>query len=257
MALFIDGGISTLEDLTAQDSQLLDVASVEGIDVTQKLGLADAELALDLEMLLAKAAGPIDRFWITNPPGLENVVCTPALKLWHTHTTLALVYADAYFSQLNDRYKAKRDQFRESAKWAREKLMQLGVGIATDPVPQAKTPELAGTAGGSMPSGTYYVATAWTNASGGEGRCGLPATFTATSTVSTLEVHPGPAPTGAKGWNVYVGNDPGSLTRQNEAPIDPNGAWRQTAAPAEDGVSPGDGQGPDYMQWLPFFLQRG
>ena len=38
MALFTDGPISCIEDLTAQDSQLLNVASVEGIDMTQKTG---------------------------------------------------------------------------------------------------------------------------------------------------------------------------------------------------------------------------
>ena len=48
MALFTDGPISCIEDLTAQDSQLLNVASVEGIDTTQKMAIAQEELAMDL-----------------------------------------------------------------------------------------------------------------------------------------------------------------------------------------------------------------
>jgi len=51
MALFIDGPASSMEDLAAQDSQLLDVASVENIDVTQKLALAQDELTLELNAL--------------------------------------------------------------------------------------------------------------------------------------------------------------------------------------------------------------
>ena len=36
------------EDLTAQDSQLLDVASTEGIDLGGKLALAQEELGVEL-----------------------------------------------------------------------------------------------------------------------------------------------------------------------------------------------------------------
>ena len=43
MALFMDGPISNIDDLAGQDSQLLDVANVEGIDVTRKLALAQDE----------------------------------------------------------------------------------------------------------------------------------------------------------------------------------------------------------------------
>ena len=37
MALFIDGQVSSIEDLRKLDTQILEVARVEGIDVTQKL----------------------------------------------------------------------------------------------------------------------------------------------------------------------------------------------------------------------------
>ena len=50
--LFTDGPPSNIQDLAAQDSQLLSVASVEGIDVTVKLALAHEELALDLRDML-------------------------------------------------------------------------------------------------------------------------------------------------------------------------------------------------------------
>ena len=40
MALFSDGDLSTLAGLAGHDSQLLGVASTEGIDVTLKMALA-------------------------------------------------------------------------------------------------------------------------------------------------------------------------------------------------------------------------
>ena len=61
MALFTDGAVSTTGDLTAQDSQLLDVASTEGIDVRQKLALAQEELGVELRALLERGQpmGPV------------------------------------------------------------------------------------------------------------------------------------------------------------------------------------------------------
>ncbi len=52
MALFTDGLMSGLEDLAAQDAQISTVASVEGIDVTQKMALAQEELGLEIITLL-------------------------------------------------------------------------------------------------------------------------------------------------------------------------------------------------------------
>ena len=54
MALFTDGPVSSIEDLKGQDTQLLDVASVEGIDVTRKLALAQEEIAVELAALLER-----------------------------------------------------------------------------------------------------------------------------------------------------------------------------------------------------------
>jgi hypothetical protein len=73
---------------------------------------------------------------------LNNIVVTPPLQLWHVFQTLTLVYQDAYFNQLNDRYKGKRDQFQQLAKWAMDKLIQTGIGIVADPISQALPPQL-------------------------------------------------------------------------------------------------------------------
>src|SRR5574340_877720 len=109
MALFTDGTMTSLEDLTAQDSGLLGVVGPEGIDTTKKLSLAQEELGVELAALLPRAG-----------VGLENVVVTSPLRLWHVFKTLELVYRDAYHSQLNDRYRGKWETYRDLAKWASE-----------------------------------------------------------------------------------------------------------------------------------------
>src|SRR5512133_261080 len=125
MPLFTDGPASGIEDLAAHDSQLLNVASAEGIDVTAKLRLAQEAIGIELEGLLRDSGAP----------GLRHVVVTPALRLWHSYQALEAVYRDAYNNQLNDRYAGKRDQFRELGIWARERLRMFGVGVAQRPVP--------------------------------------------------------------------------------------------------------------------------
>ncbi len=255
MALFIDGEISTLEDLTRQDSQVLDVANIEGIDVTQKMAAAADELGVELEQLLGTLRSEGLRFWLRPPADVRNVVCTPALKMWHTFHTLELVYGDAYYSQLNDRYKAKRDQFRERSKWARNKLIQSGVGIACNPVPRGATPKLFTPPGAELPDGTYYVTVAWVNSGGEEGAPATPACVTTQG--STIVVNPGPQPKTATGWNVYVGAAPDGLSLQNSEPIAPAETWNQTNAPVTGGKAPSAGQAPSYMQQVPYAIQRG
>src|SRR3954454_18431735 len=142
MALFTDGPAAAIEDLAAQDSQLLNVANAEGIDLTVKLGLAHEAIGLELEELLQRGSSF----------RLCQVVVTPALRLWHTYRTLETVYRDAYFNQLNDRYAGKRDQFRELGMWARERLRQSGVGLTRQPIARAATPD-AQPASGSLPEG--------------------------------------------------------------------------------------------------------
>src|SRR5689334_6901778 len=136
MALFMDGTPSSIDELTAHDSQLLTVASVEGIDVTQKLTLAWDELAMELDAML-NSSGRAERAVWKPAAGLSSVVVTPPLKLWHTYRALQLVYEDAYNSQLNDRYAGKRDRYGERAMWARERLREIGIGFAALPVRRA------------------------------------------------------------------------------------------------------------------------
>jgi hypothetical protein len=258
MALFLDGAVSTTEDLTAQDSQLLDVASTEGIDLGSKLALAQEELGVELRALLSRAS-PWDPFCWPAPAyiehmGIRHVVVTPPLKMWHTFRTLETVYRDAYNNELNDRYAGKRDAFREMAIWAREKLILLGIGMVWKPVPRAETPAIA-PAQGALAAGTYYVTMAWVNSTGEEGASATPAV--ATTTGGTLAVHPGAAPQGATGWNAYIGVSAESMTLQNTSLLSPGQNWTQPATLTTAGRKAGSGQAPSYLWPAPRVLQRG
>lgn len=228
----------------AQDSQLLDIATVEGIDVTQKLRLAHEEICVDLVELLSHRNS-----------SLLRVAVTPPLKLWHTYRTLEMFYADAYNCQLNDRYAGRRDQFHELAGWSREKLLQTGLGIVSTPVRRAATPTATSTPGGPLPDGTYYTTVTWMNGSGEEGAAANPTDVTTTG--STFAVQPGPRPNNAVGWNVFAGADPAALVQQNDVPLAPDATWQQFAPLALNGRAPGSGQRPNYLQPMPRLLQRG
>ena len=79
--------------------------------------------------------------------GVSDVVVTRQMKRWHAVHTLEIVYRDAFNNQLNDRYQAKFQEYRELARDAREHTFQFGVGLALIPIPQAQPPVFSAVAG--------------------------------------------------------------------------------------------------------------
>ncbi|MGO9260955.1 MAG: hypothetical protein ACLQU1_32305 [Bryobacteraceae bacterium] len=241
MALFTDGPVSTIEELAGHDSQLLNVATVEGIDVTTKLQLAQEELGIELETLVERRM-------------VEKVVVTPPLRLWHAYLSLEMVYQDAYNNQLNDRYANKRDEFRDLARWAMDRLIRLGVGLAEHPVPKAAEPDVTTTTG-TLADGTYYATMSWVNAAGEEGVSADAVNVTTAS--STFVVSPRRAPEVAVGWNVYAGVAPEQMVRQNTTPNPLGSTWVQPGALATEGKRPGPGQALNMVQRVARRISRG
>jgi len=254
MSLYIDGPPASMEDLSAQDSQLLDIAAVEGISVTEKLRQSWEEIGLELYGLLNRLKPTGVRLWSAIKPNLAAVVVTPPLKRWHVHRALEAFYADAYNSQLNDRYAGKREQFHGLAKDAYNLLLDAGLGMVYAPIPRPERPVVSALAG-DLPDGLYYATMSWVNGEGDEGEPAAPSSIMTTS--STFLVTPAGAPSGVSGWNVYVGSDLQLLMRQNLLPLATSSTWVQPDAILTIGPKAGQGQRPAYHQPVPRLLRRG
>ena len=254
MALFTDG-ISTIEDLLKQDASVLNTAQIENIDLNQKLSLAQQEVGIELTTLLQSSSTCDWQFWLQPYPGLCNIVVTPPLHLWHVFHTLTMVYQDAYYNQLNDRYHSKRDQFAQLGKWATSKLIRTGLGIVSNPVAQGAPPQLTAIPGGQT-GGTYYASVSWLNSEGEEGQAGTASSLQITMG-NALAVQTVNQPGNARGWNVFVGTSPESLIQQNPSALALDQVWVQAAPLTTTGRAPGSGQAPNYLRPLPRLIQRG
>lgn len=146
MTLFGDGNISSLEDLRAQESSILDVASSEGIDLGSKLTLAQHEISIELDEFLRRNLPD------PNAASVDNVAATEPLRRWHCLRALALAFRDAYHNQLNDRYQGKYECYSKLALEARCQTFSRGIGIIRNPV-HSTDPEATGE--GQSPD--YYV----------------------------------------------------------------------------------------------------
>src|SRR3954466_13857831 len=119
MALLTDGNPNDTEALRVYETAILDVASVEMIDLDAKLCLATEEISHDvLDVLLDHTR---NEYSLTQVPvsgdrrkiGVSDVVVSPQMKRWQALHALAVVYRDAYNNQLNDRYGKKWEEYRE------------------------------------------------------------------------------------------------------------------------------------------------
>jgi len=254
MAMLLDGPPSTIEDLSAWDSDLSNVAVAEGIDLTTKLQLAAAAISRSVETMLMSAT-PSYGGMRTSFPELRHIVVTPQLKLWHTHATLRLIYQDLYYTRLNDRYKAKMTLYHEEETRAADDLRINGLGIAFDPLPQALPPSI-GSVVTDDAGGTMYVGITFVNQRDEEGLVSVPNEVetqdnsAATVTLTALADN-------AVGWNLYAGLSPDGLTRQNPQTLDPLAS--PTLAPARliAGSKPGSGQRPNLLRPMPRRILRG
>jgi hypothetical protein len=185
---------------------------------------------------------------------VSDVVVTPALKQWHVHKALALVYRDAYNNQLNDRYLGKWNEYEALSKASSETYLQIGVGLVGDPIPRPSTPTLS-TVTGPGPATTYYVAVTWVNGAGQESALSDVAEMTTTAGQQPA-VEVAAPPGNVTGWNVYLGLSPNSISRQNDAPIGVSANWVLNVA-LQHGIAPGTGQQPIWFYVDHRVIERG
>lgn len=247
MGLLTDGQINDTQDLRNYENGILDVASLENIDLTGKMTLALDEISTSILNVLLKQserdrscsyvlAGGAGRRRL----GVSDVTVTPQLKRWHALKTLTLAYADAYNNQLNDRYGNKWKQYDSMSLAAERTFFEIGVGLCSDPLGKAPTPVL-GSIPGTGPPATFYVGIAWTNRAGQEGLSSEVVAFSTTPNTQ-LVVDSLEAPANATGFNVYVGPTPDGMSLQNDVPVPVGSRWILPSSGIRQGRRPGQGQ---------------
>lgn len=254
MAMLLDGPPSTIGDLSVRDSDLLDVSATEGIDLSAKLQLAATDIGNTVDSLLTSLLPSClevrQRF-----PSLRHIAVTPQLKLWHTFSTLRMVYQDVYYSRLNDRYQAKMKMFREEESRALNDLRAVGFGVVFDPLPQAIAPNVA-MVQSTDAGGTVYVAVNYVNLKGEQGlasipiEADIPAGNAAALNLTTLAEN-------ATGWNLFAGISPDALYQQNSQTLDPLAVVTLAPDTLASGPKPGSGQHANRLYPVPRRILRG
>jgi len=250
MALYTDGNISTLSDLQAHDAALLEVSNTEGIDLTSKLEIAEAEIGLEIEAVLLQRAtiGSAQTH-------LSQVVVTTGLQRWHTLHTLALAYGDAYNSQFNDRYEGKWKRFVRLARNAEELFFQIGIGIVLEPIPRAK-PMITLGLPGSVPAATYLAQVAWRSAAGAVGAPSSEVVVVANNGEQILVGAADPPPT-ATAFDVFMAVVGTEAVRQNAVPVPAGDLFVLPDTGVVAGAPPSNGQAADFFLYRNRILQRG
>ena len=259
MALFDDAPINGIDELAPYDSSLLETAAIEGIDVTAKIASAQDLLRteilrflLDNEVFEPVFGGVLD--WQRRELGMEDVVVTPELKRWHAFQTLREVYEDAYGHQSNDRYQWKWQDCGRLARNAKARCLDIGIGLAADPIQRAQPPVIT-TAPGTGDAVTLYLAVALLNAGGQEGVVSEVAMAkVAAGTQAGVSVSNPPA--NATGWNIYAGSGPEYLMQQNGDALALAAVWTQSSVLVA-GRAPGKGQTPSFHAVRNRMIRRG
>lgn len=253
MALFVDGPACTIEDLTDQDAGLLEVSLNTGINLSTKLRLAVEEIRSDLHLWLESPRPTLERIW--GPLfHVEQVVVTPELRRWEAMHTLAMVYRDAYFSQLVDRYQAKWQEYGRLTADARDSFIASGVGLVRDPLSRAMPPLLT-TTPGPQEGGTFYASVSWVNAVNQEGAASAASSLVVTDG-NLMVVAATRAPKNAVGFNVYAGTALNGMFLQNDVMLPPGGTFLYVPGTTQ-GRLPGKGQKPDFVRLPGRTLLRG
>ena len=218
MALLVDGPIATVDLLTEYDSNVLGVAAAEGINLTTKLLRSHDLMLTELERLTQRPSELWDAVWWSPLIRIDCIVWSRALRDWQVQEALALIYRDAYFSQLNDRHRARAEEYAVLANAARRNAIQAGFDLVQVPLRRPEAPSITLVAASEL-GGTFYFVVSHSNDVGDE---------SSPSRLTSVDVSDGeaadislslPAAPNATSWNLYAGTAPDQLFRQNPDPI--------------------------------------
>lgn len=246
MALMVEGKISTVADITQQDSGCLEVSEAEAISIDDKLALADRDCRLKLAQFVVNqgledvlgAAGQQLR--------LDRIVVSEAMERWHEFHALSLLYSDAYYRSLNDRYEKKLQHYEGLAKAAWEALIDTGIVCTLDPVPRATIAVAAIVPGMIETAAAYYVAIQWVNGNGQRGAYSDPQLINA-GIGTGIQITAGERPAGVSSYDVFAGTEPERLHKQNDQPVSASEAFVVSSVLVTSGEAPAWGEPVDFI----------
>jgi hypothetical protein len=254
--LLTDGSPNDDGCLQVYESAILSISNTEMIPLGAKLWLALEEISEDVLDVLLDHGSPADPMSLSRRAiGVSDVVVTPQMRRWHAVHTLEVFYRDAFNNQLNSRYQAKFEEYRELAVNAREKTFQYGIGLALTPIPRAQQPTF-GFVAGLLPETIYYVRVSCVSAKGQEGDPSIPTTYDSPAG-SLPVVTPVSPPAVATGFNVYMGATAETITLQTTTPIGVGQSFTLPPTGLVTGTPPGNGQTADIYVMGGRTLRRG
>ena len=252
MALLQDGPISSIEDLRAYETSLLDTADTEGVSLSSKLALAHRELEGEILRFLIQQLEPGES---VTPAKLSQVVVTDPLRRWHALRTLSIFFRDVHHNQLNDRYKAKWDAYEAEAHAAARLLWEVGVGLVSAPLKRPSSPDLVGLVSDEEYPQMLFKVT-WVKGNAEESAASEAALFAPVAPERPqLSVRNPPAL--AAGWHVYAGPTEKLMTRQTVAPVALSDVWVMPSPITAEGPPVPSGQPPSQYVRLQRRLFRG
>ncbi len=251
MALFTDGLICDQESLREYDSSILDVARTEEMELMPKLRVAQREIGFDVTSFLQRNGSR----YLNPDLELANVAVTETLRHWHAVHSLSVVYRDAYYHHLNDRFREKWGQYSLLSQEAKRRCFSAGIGIVASPLARPDAPAFDLVPGGTLPDRRYLVAVA---VESGEGVSAASSPVNVESNAGTLvRIQLGQLASGVR-WVVYAGTGDGRLVRQTTLALPGDSVWTEAACGiASIGEPPSDGQRPDVLVRLVNRLDRG
>lgn len=239
--LFTDGNPARAEDLRIFESNIYEVASVEGIDLEAKLEAAAEEIGDQIMAYLLQPGSGDPQASNRRSIGLANLVVTPALRRWHALHTLAMTFRDAFHNQANERYRESWRHYVTSGSEARAVLFGIGLGFVTNPLARPAKPVVeSGT--GTWPAGVYLIRIAWVNAQGQVSAPSEPVALELTAPGAPVVARPEHAPADAVGWHVYAGEMGSDLRQQNIDTIGLASSWIASSGQPLAGEFPVSGQ---------------
>jgi hypothetical protein len=240
LALLLDGSWCEVDDLEAYDGSATSVAAEEGIDLAMKMSLSEAWIRDRVDAFLQWEAGTTMQ--ILTSLTAQNAVVDERLKRWHLANVLSMLYKDASFSQVNDRFEKKWKAFERDADQSKTEYFMAGVPYVSSPVRKPDAPAVIVTVG-VQPAAAYSTAITRVDGAGRESAPSEPTVVQAAAGNGFTVSANGLAESDR--WNVYATDGDGPMRKQNDSALNASATWSLPESGLSMGAQAGTGQTPD------------